>query len=805
MMKKSPIDISQIQEDSNGELSISEACIKYMQAEFTENKNDIESNIKKNIQQRLRGGKAVVVEVTDVYCDPDDNGILHVETSVDYSNMPYDSPGKVLSALRLKDEKNNSTGGFVRAIPINKRLELQVKKGIDGLTNCPQLTINEIDLNTSNEKHPTTGRIELEGLRYPGKDTEFKEWKPIPEPPNTKSSSDSSYTIEPGDFYLLDETLSDYGFDSAYNTLQRSEYSALNELIGRMRVENVDNKTTRFDEEEVESFVEWMKSESSSVLPVNDEQEAFITDIESEIAVLQGPPGTGKTSGAIAPKVLAELLSKNDGSPCRTLVTGNSNKSINEVLESTLELLESYQESDETGEELDNVEVVRLEEPPEDPTAFGFNMNEFNTNIRCTSFYNNDAQGKHENEIKNRLLTRKNAIEDSDKHIVIFGTPHKTWRVGDELIKNCVYTNDAPNTFRNREEIPDDVKRRYGLFDSIIADEASMMNLPEFLLAGSFYNGNGHITLSGDHRQLPPVQQHDWESNYKKSIRKYAPYLSALNFIRLLAGDEVKSLSDEERELIEIEGITSKIPIHRLKTTYRCHEDIAKFLKEWVYRKLDGIEYESTQTNTITPQQGQTRGIDEALSPENPLTVITYDDTTHQQTNEIETAITTDILRHINADTTAGIVTPHNAQRALLETELNKFNTEITAPTDVDTVERFQGGERDVIIVSATVSDKDYIETEEEFLLNLNRLNVAMSRMRKKLIVIASESIFNHIPQDVELYNDTLLWKGLAKETGLTANTPQHSWSGNVSDLLCDTRQLSSDDLNTEIQVNHRQ
>lgn len=48
----------------------------------------------------------------------------------------------------------------------------------------------------------------------------------------------------------------------------------------------------------------------------------------------------------------------------------------------------------------------------------------------------------------------------------------------------------------------------------------------------------------------------------------------------------------------------------------------------------------------------------------------------------------------------------------------------------IDTVERFQGGERDTIIVSFGVGDTDIIEGEEEFLLQLERTNVAISRAR---------------------------------------------------------------------------
>ena len=94
-----------------------------------------------------------------------------------------------------------------------------------------------------------------------------------------------------------------------------------------------------------------------------------------------------------------------------------------------------------------------------------------------------------------------------------------------------------------------------------------------------------------------------------------------------------------------------------------------------------------------------------------------------------------------------------------------------------------QGGEADFIIISSTVSDPDYVRIESDFLLNLNRVNVAISRMKKKLVIIASQSIFEFLPQDAKDYDKALLWKGIAQTVGFTADgNPE--WSGSLSDFL---------------------
>src|SRR5262249_6983770 len=59
----------------------------------------------------------------------------------------------------------------------------------------------------------------------------------------------------------------------------------------------------------------------------------------------------------------------------------------------------------------------------------------------------------------------------------------------------------------------------------------------------------------------------------------------------------------------------------------------------------------------------------------------------------------------------------------------------------VRTVERFQGGERTLIPVSATESDRAYLLASCEFLLDPCRLTVALSRAKRKMILVASRSI----------------------------------------------------------------
>ena len=81
---------------------------------------------------------------------------------------------------------------------------------------------------------------------------------------------------------------------------------------------------------------------------------------------------------------------------------------------------------------------------------------------------------------------------------------------------------------------------------------------------------------------------------------------------------------------------------------------------------------------------------------------------------------------------------PHRAQNNAISARLSALleGSDHELPL-IDTVERVQGAERDVIIFGFTTSDRDYVTSG--FLNNPNRFNVVMTRARKKLIVIGSK------------------------------------------------------------------
>jgi hypothetical protein len=125
-----------------------------------------------------------------------------------------------------------------------------------------------------------------------------------------------------------------------------------------------------------------------------------------------------------------------------------------------------------------------------------------------------------------------------------------------------------------------------------------------------------------------------------------------------------------------------------------------------------------------------------------------------------------------------GVVTPHNAQRGALEMRLDD---ELTA----NTVEKYQGGERDIIAVSATVSDPAFARREERFILDPNRLLVAISRSRLLTVVVCSTSLFEVAPKDSDELAGGPIWARLFSQAVGREATPE--WAGSLASFVGDS------------------
>lgn len=293
------------------------------------------------------------------------------------------------------------------------------------------------------------------------------------------------------------------------------------------------------------------------------------------------------------------------------------------------------------------------------------------------------------------------------------------------------------------------------LFQCLIIDEASQMNLPLALIASLALASDGHLIVVGDHRQMPPIIKHDWANERRRTFQEYRTYASLFEML-----------------------MEKKPPTIRFSRSFRLHEEMAEFLRREIYSK-DGIDFHSRERATLPSQLGLGTFIEAVLSPDYPIVVVVHNEDASQLRNQFEQELIAPVLNalaevyELDCRSGLGVVVPHRAQRAALQEALpvlsERDDEGLIVRSSVDTVERFQGDERMVIVYSATESDPHYLVSASKFLMDPRRLTVALSRARRKVIVVAARSVFSIFSSDEETFENAQIWKNLLRRqcTGL--------------------------------------
>jgi len=253
---------------------------------------------------------------------------------------------------------------------------------------------------------------------------------------------------------------------------------------------------------------------------------------------------------------------------------------------------------------------------------------------------------------------------------------------------------------------------------------------------------------------MPPIIKHDWESEPRRTFAEYKIYRSLFETLQAM-----------------------NTPTIKFTESFRLHSDMAAFLRREIYEK-DGIPYFSRRRKALDRFETGDAFVNAVLAPDYALTVVLHDEAGSQSRNAFEQALITPLLRALSdelfhglkASDGLGVVVPHRAQRVALRLafpELAVIDPETGAiiTEAIDTVERYQGAERDVILVSATESDPQYLQGAAAFILDPNRLTVALSRAKKKMVLVASRSIFTYFSADEQLFNSSQIWKNLLRTT----------------------------------------
>lgn len=262
--------------------------------------------------------------------------------------------------------------------------------------------------------------------------------------------------------------------------------------------------------------------------------------------------------------------------------------------------------------------------------------------------------------------------------------------------------------------------------DTLIVDEASQ--LLEIHLCGLLVQAKRFI-LIGDERQLPAVTLQEADKNFENQSTKilkenglYPLHLSV--FERLLYNAQKKGWQ-------EAYGM--------LEEHFRCHEEVMQTFNQLFYKRL----------RTATPWQSKplpTRKLG-LLDQSRLLYLPTQQEKArskiHLQEAELVAILIEQLLRYYPSQS-LGVITPFRSQIAAI-----RALSLVPDSVVVDTVERFQGSERDVIIMSTCLNNEQDLNSIQSFDLygyTDRKLNVALSRAREQFILLGVEDILCQAP-----------------------------------------------------------
>ena len=298
-----------------------------------------------------------------------------------------------------------------------------------------------------------------------------------------------------------------------------------------------------------------------------------------------------------------------------------------------------------------------------------------------------------------------------------------------ERIRNCRIMVGTVAAISGKPEL-----FRLKHFNVAIIDEATQILEPQLLgilCARGEEGGNAidKFILIGDHKQLPAVvlQSSEQSAICEESLLSIGlTNLKDSLFERLYRNCTARQSS-----------LTSHPSYDMLCRQGRMHPEVALFANRAFYggRLIPvGLPHQLEDSDTVCRL---------AFYPSVPEKT-----GTSTKINHSEARIVADLVARIYEDCridfdearTLGIITPYRSQIALIKKEIAALGIPALNRIMVDTVERFQGSERDVIIYSCCINSYFQLKfvsnlTEEDGTLIDRKLNVALTRARKQMFV----------------------------------------------------------------------
>lgn len=287
-------------------------------------------------------------------------------------------------------------------------------------------------------------------------------------------------------------------------------------------------------------------------------------------------------------------------------------------------------------------------------------------------------------------------------------------------------------------------------FDLAIIDEASQILEPNIIglltVRHAERRAIDRFILIGDHKQLPAVvQQSDAETEIDDGELLRINLFSCTNslFERLILTERAAGRTDF---------------IGTLHKQGRMHPDIADFANRKFYAReqLECVPLAHQLEQTLNYNEVSEDKTDDVLKahrmifiPSKPCRQLNIS----EKVNTEEARIITDLLRRLyrqlgknfDPQKSVGVIVPYRNQIAMIRKEIEKLGIPELEEISIDTVERYQGSQRDIILYSFTIQSRYQLDflTANTFYEDGQpidrKLNVAITRARKQLILTGNE------------------------------------------------------------------